>query len=77
MAKVTLKQFKEILNDAGMELDYAAILIQLERLAWLEKREFEGLGLEHGARFEAKRADAIHEGLTAAGIYDGLDDQAV
>lgn len=73
---MTQKQFKQILENAGIELDYAAILVQLERLAWINCKEYSDLGCKTAARFENERAKTIHKNLEAAGIYDGFDEQA-
>lgn len=66
---MTHKQFKQILTDAGIEIDYALILIQMERLAWIESKEYRDMGVDYIANLEKQKASAIHSGLEAAGIY--------
>ena len=68
---MTQKQFKEILANAGYKFDYARIAIKLERLAWLEANDSKGYPeLEQLFREDARK---LHEGIEAAGIYDGFD----
>ena len=77
---MTLKKFKEILENAGMHAeatDYTCILMHLERLAWLEKHYAEERNWESAVEYESKRANAIHDALEAIGIYDGFDAMTV
>ena len=67
---MTHKQFKQILNDTNIGVNYEFVLIQLERCAWMEKAEDEKMGLDAAARYEARRAQALHDALEAAGVYD-------
>ena len=72
---MTQKQFKQILTDANLSTDLVNILISLERLARLDVDEYTQHGLQHAAEYSRKQAQAIHNALENAGIFDGFEDE--
>ena len=70
--KMTLKQFKEILNDVGYEFDYMMILRTIEHAAWSDMHEYKANGWNTSAAFEEERASAIHKHLEALGYYENI-----
>lgn len=72
--KMTLKQFKSILEDVDIEFDYMKILGTIEHAAWLDSRADAELGCEFAAAQDKKRALALHKHLNKLGYYDWIDE---
>lgn len=70
-AKMTLKQFKQTLEDAGRGwMSYEDILAALEHDAWTAAKEFDAIkDCDYAASLQRKQANVIHDALENVGFY--------
>lgn len=70
---MTNKEFKKILNDAGLDFDifgYEGILNKLCILSEYERIRFENVGANALAKLEYDRGMTIYRALNERGYYD-------
>lgn len=73
MKKLTLKQFNEALNEAGMDpkiYDLAGILNNLSLYMAHESEQMRARGHEAGAELYRERSNGIYNYLNRLGYYD-------
>ena len=70
--KMTLKQFKQTLEDAGYGwMSFEDLLAKVENSAWNCAREFDAMkDCSYAAVLERKHASTIHSALEGVGYYD-------
>ena len=71
--KMTLKEFKQVLSDAGIELEYWGYEGILNKLCiaqnYMIQRD-EEYGAVHALKRDTETRDVIHEALADRGYYD-------
>lgn len=72
MKKMTLKEFKEAVNEISSFdiVGWEGILAMIERTCWENSKEAKRLGCETVFERERERANKLHDILEERGYYD-------